>query len=118
MILPTSFSPLKSITLFDNLSVHPLTRGIADKGYGTSHLDAIRLDGYEKKDGALKSWIIFHTSILNSKHTSEQYEWSYGGGQKFTLTEEKLANQIDYDHILPWVYWYENQSAIGDKDAS
>ena len=118
MIFPTSFSPLEPTVLFDGLSVHPLTRGAIDIHYGTSYLDAMRLDGYSGTDGAIKSWAIFHTFILNSRQTAEQYEWSYGGGREFKLTEEKLANQIDYEHVLPWVYFYDNQKAIGDNDAS
>lgn len=118
MIFPTSFSPQEPVTLFDGLSIHPLTRGIIDNGYGTSHLDAIRLDGYEKTDGAMKAWAIFHTFILNSRQTADQYEWSYGGGRDFSLIEEELANRIDYDRILPWVYFHDNESAIGTKNSS
>ncbi len=118
MIFPTLFSPLKTITLPDGLCVRPLSRGTLKEKHSSLYLDAIMLEGYEKTDGSIKSWVIFHTFILNSKHTAEQYEWSYGGGRDFDLTDDKLANQVDYDHILPWVYFHGNEAVIGEKDDS
>lgn len=116
MIILTAFSPKDKVYLFDGIVLIPKSRASTKLGNGTMYHDAIAVESFKNSD-ALKNWVIFHTFILNSRHTAQQYETAIDSNDPAILNQP-LANQIDYDHILPHVYFFDNEQYIGDKDVS
>lgn len=114
MIFPTNFSPKNKILLSNGLLIEPYKRAGIIHENGTTYTDTVRLHNYEDYD-ILKKWIIFHSFIFNSHFTLSEFEKSRTG--KLDFTNDKLANIIDYNNVLPNIYFVHEKS-IGIAEMS
>ncbi|MFA5871572.1 MAG: hypothetical protein WC858_02510 [Parcubacteria group bacterium] len=109
MIFPTNFSPKNKILLADGLIIEPHKRACVRIGVGGKYYtDTITAKNY-KNNEILKNWIIFHTFVLNSHYTLSEFEKNGTGNLEFI--KEKLICAIDYDDVLPYVYFFQKNSA-------
>lgn len=108
MILPTNFSPKDKITLANGLIIEPYKRAGIKNGNGAIFTDTIIAKNY-KNDEVLKNWIIFHSFIFNSHYTLNEFEKF--GTKNLEFIKEKIANIIDYDDVLPYVYFFQKNGS-------
>lgn len=104
MIIPTNFSPKNKIHLADGLLIEPYKRAGVNNDHGITYTDTVIIHNYNKFD-ILKNWIIFHSFIFDSHFTLSEFEKNKTG--KLEFVNEKLANSIDYNNVLPYVYFFQ-----------
>lgn len=109
MIFPTNFSPKDKLQLSDGLLIEPYKRAGINNDHGTTFTDTVIIGNYNERYDKLKNWIIFHSFIFDSHFTLSEFEKSKTG--KLEFVDEKLANIIDYNNILPYVYFFQKNSA-------
>lgn len=115
MILPTDWTPKDKVSLFDGVTLEPHKRVEIKKRTMQSYHDSVLVGGY-KNMAVLKLWVTFHTFTFSSGCTARQFVREGIGEDEMSMTDQPLANFIDYDKPLPHVYFFDNESFIGDKN--
>lgn len=117
MIFPTQWTPKDKITLHDGLLVEAHKRSTYSFGNSHYNFDSVVVENY-KDDNILENWVLFHSFIFDFNHLIRYYQLVGTGYVSSKENVEPLGYFIDYDHILPHVYFYGNEKYIGSADAS